>query len=65
MIHCADLTYSFEEDRQHHYALALQGHYPWEEYYVKYLKYSREEARALIQMAKDESKAPVLFDMEE
>ena len=65
MIHCADLTYSFEEDRQHHYALALQGHYPWEEYYVKYLKYSREEARALLHMAKAENKAPTLFGMEE
>ena len=56
-----DITANFEEDRQHHYALALQGHYPWEEYYVRFLKYSREEARRLLAMAKEEQKAPSLF----
>lgn len=65
MLHCADITYSFEEERQHHYSLALQGHFPWVEYYVRFLKYSREEAEALLQMAKEENKAPALFDIEE
>lgn len=66
ILHMADITANFEEDRQHHYALALQGHYPWEEYYVRFLKYSREEARRLLAMAKEEQKAPTLFgDMAE
>ena len=41
----------------HHYNLAVRGIYPWEEYYVKFLKYSREEARALIEQAKSENQA--------
>ena len=49
----------------HHYQLAMQGKYPWEEYYVKYLKCSREEAKQLLAMAKAENKAPTLFGMEE
>lgn len=57
-----DITRSFEEDRAHHYQLAVQGHYPWEEYYVRFLKYSREEARKLIAMAKGEQKEPTLFE---
>lgn len=61
----ADITYSFEEDRAHHYALAVAGHYPWEEYYVRFLRYSREEARALLKMAKSEQKEPTLFGGEE
>lgn len=60
-IHFSDITYSFEEDKAHHYSLALQGHYPWEEYYVKYLKVSREEAQQLLAMAKNENKLPALF----
>ena len=31
-----DITYNFEEDKVHHYNLAVQGIYPWEEYYVKF-----------------------------
>lgn len=50
-----DITYNFEEDKLHHYNLAVRGIYPWEEYYVKYLKYSREEAKALIEQAKSEN----------
>ena len=46
-----DITYNFEEDRQHHYALALQGKYPWTEYYVKYLGYSMEDAIRLLDEA--------------
>ena len=61
----ADITYSFEEDRQHHYQLAMQGHFPWEEYYVRFLRYSREEAKALLKMAKEENKAPTLFGGDE
>ena len=57
----SDITYSFEEDRAHHYQLALQGHFPWEEYYVRFLRYSREDAQALLKMAKAEQKAPTLF----
>lgn len=64
-LHFSDITYSFEEDRLHHYNLAMQGHFPWEEYYVKYLKVSREEARHLLSMAKAENKVPTLFGMEE
>lgn len=64
-IHFDDIAYSFEEDKMHHYNLAMQGKYPWEEYYVKYLKCSREEAKQLLAMAKAENKAPTLFAMEE
>lgn len=51
-----DITYNFEEDKMHHYSLAMAGKYPWEEYYVKFLKYSREEARKLLEMATNENK---------
>lgn len=64
-VHLADIVYSFEDDKQHHYNLAVQGKFPWEEYYVRYLKCSREEARNLLKMAKAEQKAPTLFGMEE
>ena len=60
-VHFADITYSFEADKLQHYQMAVQGHYPWEEYYVRFLKYSREEARELLRMAKAENKAPTLF----
>lgn len=65
IIHCSDITYSFEEDRLHHYNLVMMGYYPVEEYYVKYLKYSREEAQELIKMAKAERAEPTLFGIEE
>ncbi|MBQ8188556.1 MAG: hypothetical protein IJZ44_02140 [Lachnospiraceae bacterium] len=65
ILHCADITRNFEEERQHHYALAMQGHFPWEEYYVRFLKYSRERARELLAMAKAEQEAPSLFGMAE
>lgn len=61
----SDITYSFEEDRAHHYQLASQGRFPWEEYYVRFLKYSREDARRLLKMAKSEQAAPTLFGGEE
>lgn len=61
----SDISYNFEEDRQHHYSLAVQGHFPWEEYYVRFLKYSREEAKALIAMAKAEQQTPKLFGEDE
>ena len=61
----SDITYSFEEERAHHYQLAIQGHFPWEEYYVRFLGYSREEAQQLLAMAKNEQKAPTLFGGEE
>ena len=64
-IHMSDITYSFEEDRMHHYTLAMQGKYPWEEYYVNYLKVSREEAKQLLTLAKNEQKLPTLFAMED
>ena len=64
-IHMSDITYSFEEDRMHHYTLAMQGKYPWEEYYVNYLKVSREEAKQLLALAKNEQKLPTLFAMED
>lgn len=64
-IHFEDITYSFEADKAHHYQLALSGKYPWEEYYVRYLKCSREEARELLKMAKAEQKAPTLFSLDE
>lgn len=51
-----DITYNFEEDKMHHYQLACQGKYPWEEYYVEYLHYSREDARRLIKLAQEENK---------
>ena len=60
-----DITYNWEEDKQHHYELAKQGHYPWEEYYVKFLNYSREEARKLLKMAQKENKQNSLFEEEE
>lgn len=61
----SDITYSFEEERAHHYQLALQGHFPWEEYYVRFLGYSREDAQMLLKMAKSEQAAPTLFGNEE
>ena len=61
----SDITYSFEEERAHHYQLALQGHFPWEEYYVRFLGYSREDAQMLLKMAKSEQQAPSLFGTEE
>ena len=61
----SDITYSFEEERAHHYQLAIQGHYPWEEYYVRFLGYPREEAQQLLAMAKKEQKSPTLFGGEE
>ena len=57
----SDITYSFEEERAHHYQLAIQGHFPWEEYYVRFLGYAPEEARRLLKMAKSEQQAPSLF----
>lgn len=60
-----DITYNREEDRAHHYALAMQGHYPWEEYYVKFLGYSREDAQMLLSMAEKQRKQPTLFGNEE
>ena len=61
----SDITYSFEEERAHHYQLAIQGHFPWEEYYVRFLGYAPEEAKRLIKMAKSEQQAPSLFGSEE
>lgn len=61
----SDITYSFEEERAHHYQLAIQGHFPWEEYYVRFLGYAPEEARRLLKMAKSEQQAPSLFGSEE
>ena len=61
----SDITYNFEEERAHHYQLALQGHFPWEEYYVRFLGYSREDAQLLLKMAKSEQAAPTLFGAEE
>lgn len=60
-----DLLYNYHEDQQHHYALAMQGRYPWVEYYVKFLKYSREEAEELLTMAKRESVVSTPFATEE
>ena len=57
----SDITYSFEEERAHHYQLAIQGYFPWEEYYVRFLGYSREEAQDLLKMAKSEQTATTLF----
>lgn len=51
-----DITYNYEEDKMHHYQLAVAGKYPWEEYYVEYLNYSREDARRLLKMAREENK---------
>lgn len=61
-VHFADITYSFEADKLQHYQMALQGKYPWEEYYVRFLKYSREEARELLKMVRAENPAPKLFE---
>lgn len=61
----SDITYSFEEERAHHYQLAIQGHFPWEEYYVRFLGYAPDEARRLLKMAKSEQQAPSLFGSEE
>lgn len=61
----SDITYNFEEDRQHHYSLVMQNRFPLEEYYVRFLKYSRDEAKALIAMAKAEHEEPKLFGEDE
>lgn len=61
----SDITYSFEEERAHHYQLAIQGHFPWEEYYVRFLGYAPEEAKRLLKMAKSEQQTPSLFGSEE
>lgn len=60
-----DLLYNFHEDQQHHYALAMQGRYPWVEYYVKFLKYSREEAEALLEQAKGDQLSSGIYAQEE
>ena len=60
-----DLLYNFHEDQQHHYSLAMQGKYPWVEYYVKFLKYSREEAEELLATAKKESVVNTPYALEE
>lgn len=60
-----DITYNFEEDKLHHYNLACQGKFPWEEYYVKFLKYSRKEAKKLLEMAKKENKESGLLEDDE
>ena len=60
-----DLLYNYHEDQQHHYALAMQGKYPWVEYYVKFLKYSREEAEELLATAKKESVVNTPYALEE
>lgn len=60
-----DLLYNYHEDQQHHYALAMQGRYPWVEYYVRFLKYSREEAEALLATAKKESVVNTPYATEE
>ena len=59
-----DITYNYEEDKQHHYDLAKQGKYPWEEYYVEYLGYSRVDARKLLKMAQKENEQKSLFEEE-
>ena len=61
-VHFADITYSFEADKLQHYQMAVQGKYPWEEYYVRFLKYSREEAQELLRMVRAENPTPKLFD---
>lgn len=43
-----DITYNWEEDRQHHYALAMQGRFPWWLYFVKFLGYSEEDAKKIL-----------------
>lgn len=60
-----DITYNYEEDRQHHYALALQGKYPWVDYYVKYLGESREEAERMLAEAAAANTAPTSWMSEE
>lgn len=60
-----DILYNFHEDQQHHYALAMQGKYPWEDYYVKFLKCSRDEARKLLATAKKESVVNTPYATEE
>lgn len=60
-----DITYNREEDRAHYYQLASAGHFPWQEYYVKFLGYTPEEAKRLLDMAKAEQKVPTLFGDEE
>lgn len=62
-IHFDDIAYSFEEDKQHHYQLAMQGKYPWEEYYVQFLKVGREEAKQLLAMARAENTGTPLFEV--
>ena len=60
-----DLLYNYHEDQQHHYALAMQGRYPWVDYYVKFLKYSRDEAEELLARAKKESVINTPYALEE
>lgn len=60
-----DILYNFEEDRQHHYALALQGRFPWVEYYVKYLGYGEDEAKELLEKAKAETMVNMPYADEE
>ena len=60
-VHLQDIVYSFEEDRLHHYNLAIQGKYPWKLYFTEYLKVSQEEAEKIMEMAASEQKYPTLF----
>lgn len=61
-----DLTYSYEEDRTRHWQYVQQGKYPLWRYYVKFEGMSEEEARQVVEEAKDENekKGRNLFEEE-
>lgn len=56
-----DITYNYEEDRQHNYQLASQNIIPWWLYLVKFEGYSEEEAKKVIAEARSQEE-PGLFN---
>lgn len=50
-----DITYNWEEDRARHWVYVTQGKYPLWRYYVKFEGMSEEEAKAIVEEAKNEN----------
>lgn len=60
----ADLTYSYDEDRNRWLQYATQGKVPFWLYLVKFEGMSEEEAKEVCRLAREENKSEGLFDEE-
>lgn len=61
----ADLTYSYDEDRNRWLQYATQGKVPFWMYLVKFEGMSEEEAKEVCRLAKEENQSEGLFEGEE